>query len=432
MKKVTTLILALVLCLSLIPATTGRLTASAYGNEYIQLEKSNFDPNEVIDFDYSGYLSEITEEDYNVLRIFFKTASGDYEEGESRALTLDETTSWLIAPAESGDYQLRIVRVSPPDYEDVYISTIPFTVGEVANEGTISTNKAIYAPGDEIIATVRRGSVDLDIVGLWKPGEEYIEGLLLVTLEGGSQVVEGSLYAPLEKGYYEARLYDVNGSLVASVLFIVSGEPLTSKWTQEQDITDKAVHYGLIPGSLMGEDWTRYITRAEFAAVSVRLYENLTGNTASPASESTFSDTSDPDVLKAYNIGAVNGMPDGRFAPDSNLTREQMATMLTRVLKSAFIEGWSLETDAQYTLNFTQPAPFVDDADISDYARTSVYFMVAYEIITGMPGNLFAPRAATPAQQAANYAVATREQALAISVRIVENLKNKPLEYDTL
>jgi hypothetical protein len=55
--------------------------------------------------------------------------------------------------------------------------------------------------------------------------------------------------------------------------------------------------------------------------------------------------------------------------------------------------------------------------------------MFANEIINGMPGNMFAPRATTPAQQAANYAVATREQALAISVRIVENLKDEPLNF---
>jgi len=124
MRKSLTLILALVMCLSLIP-----MTALAYGNEYIQLEKSNYDPNETIDFDYSGYHSQIREGESNYLVIFKKLASGDYEEGESRFLALDETTNWLIAPAESGDYQLRILRRSPPDYNDVLISTIPFTVG---------------------------------------------------------------------------------------------------------------------------------------------------------------------------------------------------------------------------------------------------------------------------------------------------------------
>ena len=41
MKKALTLILALVMCLSLIP-----MTALAYGNDRMQLNKDNYDPEE--------------------------------------------------------------------------------------------------------------------------------------------------------------------------------------------------------------------------------------------------------------------------------------------------------------------------------------------------------------------------------------------------
>ncbi|MBQ3078323.1 MAG: S-layer homology domain-containing protein, partial [Clostridia bacterium] len=70
---------------------------------------------------------------------------------------------------------------------------------------------------------------------------------------------------------------------------------------------------------------------------------------------------------------------------------------------------------------FDQPAPFADDADISDWARNSVYFMAANGIILG-DNNIFSPRAVTGEQQAAGYANATREQALLIAVRMVEKL----------
>ena len=43
------LILALVMCLSLIP-----ITAFTYGNEWIQLDKSNYDPGEEINVTVSG------------------------------------------------------------------------------------------------------------------------------------------------------------------------------------------------------------------------------------------------------------------------------------------------------------------------------------------------------------------------------------------
>ena len=48
--------------------------------------------------------------------------------------------------------------------------------------------------------------------------------------------------------------------------------------------------------------------------------------------------------------------------------------------------------------------------------------MVSRGIIQGMGNNLFGPRNTTSAQEATNYASATREQALLISTRMVENL----------
>ena len=107
-----------------------------------------------------------------------------------------------------------------------------------------------------------------------------------------------------------------------------------------------------------------------------------------------------------------------------------MATMLMRVLKSAYIEGWTLDTDSQFTLYFETPSPFADDALISPYARQSVYFMFANGIISGTGNNNFSPRAASTAEQAISISSATREQALAIAVRMVDKLKDVPLDYE--
>ncbi|MBQ3077401.1 MAG: S-layer homology domain-containing protein [Clostridia bacterium] len=65
--------------------------------------------------------------------------------------------------------------------------------------------------------------------------------------------------------------------------------------------------------------------------------------------------------------------------------------------------------------------PFADDQEISGWAKDSVYFMAANGIIAGVGDNTFAPKAVTTEQQAAGYAQATREQALTIAVRMVEN-----------
>jgi hypothetical protein len=188
----------------------------------------------------------------------------------------------------------------------------------------------------------------------------------------------------------------------------------------------EADRLGLIPDSLRDADLTRPITRAEFAAVSVKAFEALSGEKAE-AGEDPFTDTDDPEVLKAYKVGITTGTSSTTFDPDTLLNREQAATMLTRVYKKVSIEGWDMSRDGEFadafSAMFTMPEPFEDDERISGWAKPSVYFMYANGIINGIGNNTFAPKAVTDAETAIGYAQATREQALAIAVRMVKNLK---------
>ena len=194
-----------------------------------------------------------------------------------------------------------------------------------------------------------------------------------------------------------------------------------SDWAGKE--IEEAEKEDLIPESLINKDLTLPINRLEFAGVAVKTYENLTGVKSLPVINNPFTDTDDLDVLKAYNIGITDGTSDTTFDPYTLLSREQCATMLTRVFKRAALAGWTLDTDSQFHLDYKMPSPFVDDSDISAWAKDSVYFMVANGIINGIGDNRFAPRNTTTEQEAQGYATATREQALAIAVRMVRNLK---------
>ena len=198
-----------------------------------------------------------------------------------------------------------------------------------------------------------------------------------------------------------------------------------SAWAQAE--LAQADRLGLIPDSLKDADLTKPITRAEFAAVSVKAYEALSGEKAAPIAKNPFTDTKDEEVLKAFNVGVTNGTSDTTFSPDVLLNREQAATMLTRVFKKTAFDGWTLATDANYNAIFRTlfeyPEPFADDEYISAWAKDSVYFMAAKGIINGVGDNKFAPRAVTEAEAAIGYAQATREQAIVIAARMVNNLK---------
>lgn len=194
-----------------------------------------------------------------------------------------------------------------------------------------------------------------------------------------------------------------------------------SGWSREE--LESAYEYDLIPDTLVGEDLTKPITRLEFAAVTVKLYENLSGVKAIPSVINPFIDCADMEMLKAYNLGISVGVSDNLFDPDGLLNREQAATMLTRTFKRVTMPGWDIENDAAFPLSYTQSGKFADDAFISDWAKESVYFMNGNGIILGMENNIFAPKNITDEDEAKAYANATREQALLIAVRMVEKLK---------
>lgn len=192
-----------------------------------------------------------------------------------------------------------------------------------------------------------------------------------------------------------------------------------SAWAQDE-ITQANV-LGLIPNTLKDVDMTKRITRAEFAAVSVKLYESLSGKTSTAAS-TPFTDISGnsnrADIGKAYGLGIAVGVSDTEFAPDAAINREQLATMLCRTIKKYSFDGWTIDKDDQYYLDTSGASTFADDADISGYAKPSVYYMAKMGIINGVDSTHFAPKNITPEQEAKGYATATREQAIALSLRI--------------
>jgi len=96
-------------------------------------------------------------------------------------------------------------------------------------------------------------------------------------------------------------------------------------------------------------------------------------------------------VAWAAESGIVNGVGDGRFAPDASITREQIATMLHR-----YIRYKQADATAQGDL-----AAFTDAAQISTWARDALAWANGARIINGMGDGRIAPQGtATRAQVA--------------------------------
>ncbi len=292
------------------------------------------------------------------------------------------------------------------------VLTLEFDVSIVDGEGE---DVYVFEVGGQVEAT--RVEVSSDLVTWYDVG----------TAKGATAGLDISGKVPDGGRFRYVRLTDLEGShsdwpgADIDAVLALNSKPVTSDWAETE--IDKAREYGLIPDILEHAVMDEPITRLEFAAVAVKTYEALSGTAALPATVNPFTDCTDVEMLKAYNLNVAVGVSSNTFAPDQLLNREQAATMLARVFKRVTMPGWSFEADASYPLSFQQPAPFADDAVISGWARESVYFMAANQIINGVGENRFAPANVTSEQEAGGYANATREQALAIAVRMVENLK---------
>ncbi len=138
------------------------------------------------------------------------------------------------------------------------------------------------------------------------------------------------------------------------------------------------------------------ITRADFAYLGVILYQTLTGKKVS-AGDASFPDTTDSYVLKAKNLGIVSGYPDGTFAPDNYITRQEIAKLFTMTLQKS---GITLERDDDFE--------FADDTEIMSWAKKYVYLARGAGFISGVEGNRFD-----------SDAYATREQSLVMVKRII-------------
>ena len=106
-----------------------------------------------------------------------------------------------------------------------------------------------------------------------------------------------------------------------------------------------------------------------------------------PASAASFTDVPDGQwysdaVNWAAGEGIVNGVGGNRFAPDDNVSREQIATILYQYVLST---GETAEADASVLSGYG------DSASVHSWAADGMAWAVGEGIITGKPGSLLAP-----------------------------------------
>lgn len=164
---------------------------------------------------------------------------------------------------------------------------------------------------------------------------------------------------------------------------------------------EKAKSLNLVTEKVL-RDYKSEITREEFCELAVKLYESLSGKKATTVLENPFTDTSNPEVLKANSLGIVGGRGKGIFAPNDPVTRQEIAVMLLRTINAADIK----------ISNVSAATTFSDENRISSWALEAIKLLNSHQIING-DGTKINPLGNT-----------TKEQGIALVLRSYEKFSS--------
>lgn len=183
----------------------------------------------------------------------------------------------------------------------------------------------------------------------------------------------------------------LSGALLTSALPTAVAADAPSDWAVN------AVTWLQGTGKLTAADFTGYdrtVTRADFARLGVILYELITGMPKPDPSnvKNPFTDTTDPDILRAYKIKIVSGTGDGTtFSPNDSVNREQIAVMLLRVLDACKVTYSQADVSA---------ITFSDEANLSSWAADAVKRAYLIQVMNGTGGSSMSPKKTVTMEEA--------------------------------
>ena len=172
---------------------------------------------------------------------------------------------------------------------------------------------------------------------------------------------------------------------------------------------------------LLGSDYTKAITRGQFAALAIRYYETLMSDITGedytiPVSigDDVFADCSNNEnMAKAFNLGILGGYnsaPDRSgvyVGPNDNITREQATTMLTRLMEQLIV-AFDENGRTGWAVWYADDLPFTDE--IADWAYDGVRAVYGVGAMTGTSGTTFSAKS--------NYTI---EQSIVTLMRVDMN-----------
>ncbi|MDR1136554.1 MAG: S-layer homology domain-containing protein [Clostridiales Family XIII bacterium] len=188
------------------------------------------------------------------------------------------------------------------------------------------------------------------------------------------------------------------GTTVApGALAAFSDASKVSDWARP--FIERLVAAGVISGRTDGTiDPQGYVTRAEFTKMIVSALNIQAGGSAKSFSDVGAADWHKQFVDVASSRNLINGIADNIFAPDSQITRQDIATIAYRAIVESGI-----------SLPASDGSTFPDNALVGDYAKDAVGILKQLGVIGGRADGSFDP-----------LALATREETAKIISGIMD------------
>lgn len=315
------------------------------------------------------------------------TLSFTYTGNDAQTITLDsldvvieydaQTQSSITTVKGDNTFTVNVARANGATTDTGGTPTDPGGTTTTTSQSSTSTGVTTTSSGTEVTTTILEDT-DVPLAGSFMSVETELENGVLYYYGTNGEAV----YIPFSL-YIDGVMYFIGNPLVE---YYITENPksftdVADHWAAESisRITSREVYVGFPDGSF-GPNLA--MTRAQLAKVLAAM---ATADVTSYTSR-VFDDVDPmswygPYVAWAASAGIVMGDGNGSFRPDSEVSRQEMAVMLSR-----FISYASLSVPAG-----SAGTAFGDYEQIADWAKSAAAEMQKYGIITGKTGNLFAP-----------------------------------------